>query len=374
MLALASLAFALTQAAAASSRLAVDPIKVSLTPGDCEQHRLRWSPKGATVPLTAHDGALLGSFPLGDAQTPPVAVRLSKREGAMRYDALWIDADRDGQQSDAERLTTEPKDQRGKWWSSFSATVMIPVPGAAARPYPLSLWFVEDPAEPDAKPALRWSRRGWHEGHGEVGGQPVFVLITEMHMDGVFDQRDSWAIATSAAALYTADSRSIERHCWLGEQAWRVTTVDPHGRSIAIEPFSPGITKAQEDAKADVRKPDRDAPRAAQPLAFGSDLAAALAEAKRSGKRVFVDFQTTWCGPCREMEQLVYTAQAVVQAAAGSVAVKLDGDEQRELVKRYGVGGYPTMLLLDAEGQELTRAVGYRGVAQMVEFFAAGKR
>ena len=112
-----------------------------------------------------------------------------------------------------------------------------------------------------------------------------------------------------------------------------------------------------------------EAPRAAKPLAFGGDLAAALATAKQDKKRVFIDFQTTWCGPCRQMEQMVYTAAAVVTAADGVIAVKLDGDEQRELVKSYGVAAYPTMLLLDQDGNELKRAVGYRSVAAMVEFF-----
>jgi len=68
------------------------------------------------------------------------------------------------------------------------------------------------------------------------------------------------------------------------------------------------------------------------------------------------------------MEQLVYSAAAVTQAAAGVAAVKLDGDEQRALVKQYAVTAYPTMLLLDGDGKELRRAVGYRGVAAMIGF------
>jgi thioredoxin-related protein len=69
------------------------------------------------------------------------------------------------------------------------------------------------------------------------------------------------------------------------------------------------------------------------------------------------------------MAALVYTAAPVVDAAAGVIAVEIDGDESRELVKSYGVQGYPTLILLDGSGREIRRAVGYQGVAAMVEFF-----
>jgi thiol-disulfide isomerase/thioredoxin len=346
-------------------------VTVELKPADVDDGRgLGWSPKAAAVPLKADGAFLVGAFALGGKELPNVRVRLGRSEGAERHDLLWIDADRDGTFAEAERLETTPKDQRGKWWSSFSTTLSIPVAGDGSRPYPLSLWFVADPQEPDAPPTLRWTRRGWHHGEATLGGKPVFVLVTEMRLDGVFDQRDAWAIAGDRAALLRASSTGLERHVWYGGVAYRPTAIDRDGRSLTFESFAPGVTEAEEKAKADVLAPDRNAPRAAKPLAFGKDLAAALAEAKASGKRVFVDFETTWCGPCKTMTELVYTAAPVVDAAKGVVSVKLDGDEQREWVKKYGVAAYPTMLLLDAEGNVLRREVGYRGVAAMVKFFA----
>lgn len=64
---------------------------------------------------------------------------------------------------------------------------------------------------------------------------------------------------------------------------------------------------------------------------------------------------------------MVYPARAVVEAAAASqvVVVKVDGDEHRELVERFGVGGYPTMVLVGPDGREIRRAVGHQGVEAM---------
>ena len=70
------------------------------------------------------------------------------------------------------------------------------------------------------------------------------------------------------------------------------------------------------------------------------------------------------------MDRWVYTAEMVVSAAAGIIAVKVDGDEHRDLVRRFAVTAYPTMILLSASGVEIRRARGYRGVDAMAKFFA----
>lgn len=348
------------------------PFVAQLKPAP-QDARLSWSPKGARVPLRLIGTVLVGRFDLGHSGTPPVEVRLKKRAEAEHYDQLEMDLDRDGAWSTAERFTCTPKEQRGKWWSSFEAQVVIPMrshdqESAPSRAYPMNLWFVADPEEPDAEPALRWSRRGFQEATIEIDGVPAFLLLTEMHMDGVFDQRDAWAIADSLEALRTAPACPLERHTWFRGQAYRATEIDADGRRLSFVPFDPGCTEAEERARADVHAADRRAPRAPEPLAFEKALAPALLRATAEKKLVFVDFQTTWCGPCREMERWVYSAAEVVTAAERVIPVMLDGDAERELVKRYKVSSYPTLLLLDAEGRELDRAVGYRSVAETAKF------
>jgi len=346
-----------------------DPITAVLTPADpTTKESIRWSPKGAAIPLK-QDGTLFGTFSLGHKDTPRISIRLGN--ASNHYDTLWVDINRNGSPNEGEVFTTTPTERTGKWWSSFGP-VNIPIPTAdgKSRPYPINLWYVEDPLEPEAVPTLRWSRRGWHEGQITLGDKPAFVLITEMNMDGVFDQRDHWIISRTRAGLWEPKSRGLEDHVWLDGICYRPLGIDPDGMYIKFESFDPGFTEAEEANKRDPYLEDKAAARAPKPVPFGHDFEAAVKQSQKENKKLLIDFEATWCGPCKTMDELVYTAQAVVDAAKNIIPVKVDGDIHRDLTKKYNVTAYPTMILLDSKGKELNRAVGYRGVKDMVKFLA----
>ncbi len=70
------------------------------------------------------------------------------------------------------------------------------------------------------------------------------------------------------------------------------------------------------------------------------------------------------------MDAYVYNADVVVEKTANLVAVKVDGDERRDLVKEFKVNAYPTIILVGKDGKELRRLVGYQSVSQMVVFLS----
>jgi thiol-disulfide isomerase/thioredoxin len=77
---------------------------------------------------------------------------------------------------------------------------------------------------------------------------------------------------------------------------------------------------------------------------------AALAEAKASGKPVFLDFYADWCQPCRRMAREVFSQDEVAQAAKAFLCVSLDYDKQREIAERWGIKQIPAMLFLNPDG------------------------
>jgi thiol-disulfide isomerase/thioredoxin len=87
-----------------------------------------------------------------------------------------------------------------------------------------------------------------------------------------------------------------------------------------------------------------------------------LAKSKESGKPVFIDFTTEWCGWCRKLEADTYSQASVGEAMKAFVNVMVDAEkgEGPAIAKRYGVTGFPTLVIVDAEGGEIDRISGYR--------------
>jgi thiol-disulfide isomerase/thioredoxin len=88
--------------------------------------------------------------------------------------------------------------------------------------------------------------------------------------------------------------------------------------------------------------------------------ARAIEEARRGPKPLFIDFYTTWCGPCRKLDDTTWEDSEVRRWLSESVvAIKVDAERDSGLASRHGVRAYPTLLLLAPDGEELQRVVGY---------------
>lgn len=96
----------------------------------------------------------------------------------------------------------------------------------------------------------------------------------------------------------------------------------------------------------------------------------ALKQAALEKKLVFMDCYTVWCGPCQKMNRQVFT-----QKEAGDyfnkhfISLKMDMEkgEGPELGKKYGVEGYPTMFILDTEGQVVGKVYGGRDLKTFMQ-------
>jgi thiol:disulfide interchange protein len=102
---------------------------------------------------------------------------------------------------------------------------------------------------------------------------------------------------------------------------------------------------------------------------WGTSLEAGLAQAKRDGRPVFVDFQASWCPPCIAMQHDVWPDARVGRLLTERyVAVTIDVDHDPEGASaRYDVRAIPTILILAPDGQVLERAT-YMSRGAMVRF------
>ncbi len=104
-----------------------------------------------------------------------------------------------------------------------------------------------------------------------------------------------------------------------------------------------------------------------------NDFEAAKAKAVKEGKPIFINFTgTDWCGWCIKLEKEVFSKKAFQDYAKENlVLVEVDFPKKKEqsaelkeqnkkLDQEYGVEGYPTLYLLDAQGKKLTNDIGYR--------------
>jgi thiol-disulfide isomerase/thioredoxin len=72
-------------------------------------------------------------------------------------------------------------------------------------------------------------------------------------------------------------------------------------------------------------------------------------------RATLVQFSSAFCAPCRATR--VVLAQ-VSDRVEGVRHVEIDAESHLDLVRRVGVRGTPTTLVLDAAGREVTRASG----------------
>lgn len=98
----------------------------------------------------------------------------------------------------------------------------------------------------------------------------------------------------------------------------------------------------------------------------------AIAEAKKSGVPVVIDFSADWCVPCKELEKFTFAGKQAVDASSRFVMLKADvtrtGDPTaEELKKTYKVAGVPTVVFIGADGA-VRDDLGFSGFVNADDF------
>jgi thiol-disulfide isomerase/thioredoxin len=240
----------------------------------------------------------------------------------------------------------------------------------STEPYLVNFWIVREDgaAAPDL---LRYSVASWRYGTATVNGVDALIAVMDSDNNAIFANGDNWSVIAASvpdapkAVLSIGEARSTSRFMFLPkgdkELVLEFRGFSPDGRAIDFAVVDRMVTKAIDRAPDDMLASERSRPRATTPFVWVHDFSTALVNAESSGKRIIVDFETTWCGPCKSMDEWIWTdLQVAGRLNEGFVGVKLDGDIEKALVKKFNVAGYPTILVLGANGVEQKRALGYQ--------------
>jgi protein disulfide-isomerase len=106
-------------------------------------------------------------------------------------------------------------------------------------------------------------------------------------------------------------------------------------------------------------------------LTWLTDLDEAKKVAMKENKKLLVDFTgSDWCGYCIKLHKEVFDTPEFEKFAKDYVLVELDFPRRKEqpaaekaknqaAQKKYGVNGFPTVIIMNTSGKVLNRAEGY---------------
>ena len=96
-------------------------------------------------------------------------------------------------------------------------------------------------------------------------------------------------------------------------------------------------------------------------IPWSTDIEESLQRAAANGQPVLMEFTADWCVFCKKMEKNTFTNADVAQRISRNfVAVKVDADQNKDLVKELGIKGLPAILIVSPDLTVIERISGFQ--------------
>jgi thioredoxin 1 len=87
-------------------------------------------------------------------------------------------------------------------------------------------------------------------------------------------------------------------------------------------------------------------------------------QAEKTGKLIFIDAYTSWCGPCKRMAATTFKDEKVAKYFNENfISLKIDVEKDAdgpEIEKMYKIQAYPTLLFINGKGKLVKNIVGFQ--------------
>ncbi|QLY24130.1 thioredoxin family protein [Bdellovibrio sp. KM01] len=201
-----------------------------------------------------------------------------------------------------------------------------------------------------------------------VMGEESIDAVKKDAKEFVFDATKAQK-KTFTVNYYVCDDKNTV--CEAHEEKFQITNgklVAPSGATATV------AAKAASDAKV------VEAPLKKNKHGFYEDsFHAALKLAAKEKKLLLVDFNAPWCPSCIRLESEAFGEPEFIQATEKFIKLSLNVDKPalKDISKKYGIKGIPTMIVMNAKGEELTRILDFKPapvLAKEIAIFQASNK
>lgn len=101
-------------------------------------------------------------------------------------------------------------------------------------------------------------------------------------------------------------------------------------------------------------------------------LKKAKLKANKAEKYIFIDAYTDWCGPCKRMAATTFKDAEVAEFFNNEfINLKIEMEKNpdgRDIARQYGVNAYPTLLIIDSDGNLVKKTIGFKSKDALMAF------